>query len=178
MNENVGRHNDLFQSINFKSHSGLDLSWKIEMDVLSDREWFTIKKMIMEITPPFREAVGIPRGGTFLGDLLNEHATGKEGDPVCIVDDVLTTGESMEYFVTQYRRNRRPFTAIGWVVFARGQTPDWVQALFQMPARRNEKTTTEEWYSAEDWSKRVQELEIKEKKDKEIINKGYISSYE
>ena len=175
MNENVGSHNELFRSINFKSHSGLDLSWKIEMDVLSDREWFTIKKMIMEITPPFREAVGIPRGGAFLGDLLNEHATGKEGDPVCIVDDVLTTGESMEYFVTQYRRNRCPFTAIGWVVFARVQPPDWVQALFQMP-RRNEKT--EEWYSAEDWSKRVQELEIKEKKDKEIINKGYISSYE
>ena len=47
-----------------------------------------------------------------------------------------------------------------------------------MPARRNEKTTTEEWYGAEEWSKRVQELEIKEKKDKEIINKGYISSYE
>ena len=134
MNENVGRHNDLFKSINFKSHSGLNLSWKIEMDALSDAEWFTIKKMIMEVTPPFREAVGIPRGGVKLGDLLNEHATGKEGDPVCIVDDVLTTGESMEYFLGQYQRNRRPFTAIGWVVFARTKTPDWVQALFQMPS--------------------------------------------
>ncbi len=50
MNKNVGReHNDLFRSINFKSHSGLDLSWKIEMDVLSDSEWFTIKKMIMSV---------------------------------------------------------------------------------------------------------------------------------
>ncbi len=44
MNETVGRHNDLFKSVNFKSHSGLDLSWKIECDVLSDSEWFTIKK--------------------------------------------------------------------------------------------------------------------------------------
>ena len=133
MNENVGRHTHLFQSIDFKSHSGLDLSWKIEMDALSDPEWFTIKKMIMELTPPFKEAVGIPQGGTKLGDLLNEHGTGKEEDPICIVDDVLTTGGSMEYFLTQYQRNRRPFTVIGWVVFARGQCPGWVTSLFQMP---------------------------------------------
>jgi hypothetical protein len=133
MNENVGRHTHLFQSIDFTSHSGLDLSWKIEMDALSDPEWFTIKKMIMELTPPFKEAVGIPTGGSKLGDLLNEHGTGKEEDPICIVDDVLTTGESMEYFLTQYQRNRRPFTAIGWVVFARGQCPGWVTSLFQMP---------------------------------------------
>ena len=133
MNENVGRHTHLFQSIDFTSHSGLDLSWKIEMDALSDLEWFTIKKMIMELTPPFKEAVGIPQGGIKLGDLLNEHGTGKKEDPICIVDDVLTTGESMEYFLTQYQRNRRPFTAIGWVVFARGQCPGWVTSLFQMP---------------------------------------------
>ena len=133
MNENVGRHTHLFQSIDFTSHSGLDLSWKIEMDALSDPEWFTIKKMIMELTPPFKEAVGIPTGGSKLGDLLNEHGTGKEEDPICIVDDVLTTGESMEYFLTQYQRNRRPFTAIGWVVFARGQCPGWITSLFQMP---------------------------------------------
>ena len=111
------------------------------MDALSDAEWFTIKKMIMEVTPPFREAVGIPRGGVKLGDILNLHATGNEGDPVCIVDDVLTTGESMEYFVSQYRRNRRPFTAIGWVVFARIQPPPWVTALFQMPIYKGAERT-------------------------------------
>ena len=133
MNNNIGRQNDLFKSINFKSHSGLDLTWKIECEALSDPEWFTISKMIMELTPPFREALGIPRGGVKLGDLLNEHATGNEKDPICIVDDVLTTGESMEYFLEQYSRNRVPFVAIGWVVFARVRTPSWVQALFQMP---------------------------------------------
>tara|TARA_Y100001949_G_C15974282_1_gene325376 strand:- start:1299 stop:1709 length:411 start_codon:yes stop_codon:yes gene_type:complete len=136
MNENVGRHTHLFQSVNFKSHSGLDLTWKIEMDALDDLEWQTIARMIIEATPPFREAVGIPRGGVKLGDMLNEHATGNEGDPICIVDDVLTTGESMEYFLSQYQRNRRPFTAIGWVVFARTMPPLWVKALFQMPVNK------------------------------------------
>ena len=125
---------NLFQSINFKSHSGLDLEWKIDMDALDDPDWFTITKMIIEITPPFREAVGIPSGGVKLGGLLNQHATGKDEDPICIVDDVLTTGESMEYFLSQYQRNRRPFTAIGWVVFARTRCPSWITALFQMPS--------------------------------------------
>ena len=129
----MDNNTDLFRSIDFKSHAGLDLSWKIEMDALSENEWFTIARMILEISPPFHSAIGIPRGGVKLAALLNEFATDNEKDPICIVDDVLTTGKSMEHFLSQYWRNRRPFTAIGWVVFSRAQTPDWVQALFQMP---------------------------------------------
>ena len=133
----ITKSNDLFSLTNFKSHSGLNLNWRIECDALSDDEWFTISKMIMEITPPFREVFGIPEGGIKLAKLLKEHATGNEKDPVCIVDDVLTTGKSMEDFLRQYSRNRdMPFMAIGWVVFARVHTPEWVQALFQMPVER------------------------------------------
>ena len=87
MNENVGRHTHLFQSVDFKSHSGLDLTWKIEMDALSDPEWFTICRMIMEVTLPFRKAVGIPEGGTKLGNLLNQHGTGNMNDPIGIISD-------------------------------------------------------------------------------------------
>ena len=58
---------DLFQSVDFKSHSGLDLTWKIEMDALSDSDWFTISRMIREYSEPFSEAVGIPTGGVKLG---------------------------------------------------------------------------------------------------------------
>ena len=122
----------LFQSVDFKSHSGLELTWKIECDALSDPEWFTISQMIMEITPSFKAAIGIPRGGTKLGSLLNQYGTGKREDPICIVDDVLTTGESMKEFKTK-RTWRNPTDYIGWVVFARTNTPDWVTALFQMP---------------------------------------------
>ena len=129
MNEN----NDLFQSINFKSHSGLDLNWKIECEGLSYLEWFTISKMIMEVTLPFRKAVGIPEGGIKLANLLNEHATENMNDPICIVDDVLTTGNSMEDFLEKYRQ-KNPYDYIGWVVFARGKCPNWVTALFQMPS--------------------------------------------
>ena len=132
MNKNVGKYTHLFQSVDFTSHSGLDLTWKIEMNALSDPEWFTISKMILELSPPFKEAIGIPTGGTKLGSLLNAHGTGKRKDPICIVDDVLTTGNSMNEFMTK-RSWRNPTKYIGWVVFARGKCPNWVTALFQMP---------------------------------------------
>ena len=135
MNENVGRHTHLFQSKDFKSHSGLDLSWKIEMDALADPEWFTIKKMIMELSLPFRKAVGIPEGGVKLANLLNEHATENMNDPICLVDDVLTTGNSMEDFLEKYRQ-KNPYDYIGWVVFARTECPYWIKALFQMPEKQ------------------------------------------
>ena len=124
---------NLFQSVDFVSHSGLELKWKIECDALSDPEWFTISQMIMEISVPFKEAIGIPRGGTKLGSLLNQYGTGKRKDPILLVDDVLTTGESMKQFKTK-RSWRYPSDYIGWVVFARNECPDWVTALFQIPS--------------------------------------------
>ena len=67
-----------------------------------------------------------------MGSLLNQYGTGKREDPICIVDDVLTTGGSMNGFL-QKRSWRNPTDYIGWVVFARAKCPDWVTALFQMP---------------------------------------------
>ena len=134
MNENVGKHTHLFQSVDFKSHSGLELKWKIECDALSDPEWFTISQMIMEITSPFKEAIGIPRGGTKLGNLLNQYGTGKKEDPILLVDDVLTTGKSMIDYREEMDIERwQKSCALGWVVFARIKTPKWITALFQMP---------------------------------------------
>jgi len=125
---------DLFQKIEFTSHAGLDLKWKIEMDALSHGEWECITQMIMELSPPFREAIGIPRGGSVLGKLLNQHGTGKEEDPICIVDDVLTTGMSMNTYREEMDIERwQKSCALGWVVFARVRPPKWIKALFQMP---------------------------------------------
>lgn len=123
---------NLFQTVNFRSHSGQELTWKIEADALSAQEWYTIKCMILDLSAPFREAIGIPRGGTQLGQLLNQHGTGNKSDPILIVDDVLTTGGSMLEYQRQ-RAFRNPTEYIGWVVFARNKPPKWCRALFQMP---------------------------------------------
>ena len=123
---------DLFQKVDFKSHAGLDLSWKIEMDALSENEWKCIAHMITELSQPFRAAIGIPRGGLKLSGYLNEHGTQKESDPYLIVDDVMTTGGSMEVFKKEHFNDKY---VIGWVVFARSKVPIWCDALFRMPYR-------------------------------------------
>ena len=127
----------LFQEIDFKSHSGLDLSWKIECDCISKKEWKCLAKMIMEYeTSPFCSAVGIPRGGVVLGSYLNLYSTQNNDDPYLIVDDVLTTGGSMVEYREKHFKNKN---VIGWVVFARNKPQDWVNSLFQMPSIPNEK---------------------------------------
>ena len=51
MNEKVGRHVDLFQTLDFRAHSGEQLTWKIECDALSTAEWDTLAAMIYEYEP-------------------------------------------------------------------------------------------------------------------------------
>ena len=140
MNEKVGRHVDLFQTLDFRAHSGEQLTWKIECDALSTAEWDTLATMIYEYEPQrFGEVVGIPTGGLPLARALEGYATGNEEDPILIVDDVLTTGGSMNTFQMDYFRNRDPRRGyIGWVVFARipcEHANGWISALFQMPRK-------------------------------------------
>ena len=124
---------NIFQEVDFKSHSGLDLSWKIECDGVSKKEWQCLSEMIMDYQKrPFQAAIGIPRGGVMIGSYLNQYSTENPDDPILIVDDVLTTGGSMEEFKRE-RMFRNPTKYIGWVVFARGFPPQWCRALFQMP---------------------------------------------
>tara|TARA_B100000787_G_scaffold70717_1_gene52000 strand:- start:149 stop:547 length:399 start_codon:yes stop_codon:yes gene_type:complete len=130
---------NIFQEVDFKSHSGLDLSWKIECDGVSKKEWKCLTEMIMDYEKrPFQSAIGIPRGGVVLGSYLNQYSTENPDDPILIVDDVLTTGGSMEEFKRE-RMFRNPTKYIGWVVFARGFPPQWCRALFQMPFNPTEK---------------------------------------
>ena len=149
---------DLFQKVDFKSSAGLDLTWKIECDAISDDEWECIATMIMERAKPFRSAIGVPTGGIKLAEMLNEYGTGSYLDPVCIVDDVLTTGKSMEEYKVRAIKDEeerisicKTFTGVkrtraeqdiitngskvdpvGWVVFARNHPAEWISSLFYM----------------------------------------------
>ena len=132
MNEKIGRHTHLFIEQDFIGHSGDQLHWKIEMDALEDAEWKCIARMISEYhrERPFQAAIGIPRGGLKLIGYLNDYSTQNPKDPYLIVDDVLTTGGSMEEFKEEHFKNKK---TMGWVVFARKKPADWINALFQMP---------------------------------------------
>lgn len=133
----MNKMTDLFQKIDFISHSGLPLKWKIECDGLSKDEWTAIAAMIMDYQKmPFYKAVGIPRGGLPLAEALNEYASGNEKDPILLCDDVFTTGNSILTFI---KENFPLWTAgVGyrWVVFARKKSnihPFHTRALFTMP---------------------------------------------
>ena len=128
---------DLFQQSNFKSHAGLDLTWKIECDAISDAEWECFAKMISEIeTRQFSKVIGIPRGGVKLQNALSNYVSGNAFDPVLIVDDVWTTGTSFREFteIQLIKNDIEQNGWFGWCIFARTMTDSKVAALFQMPS--------------------------------------------
>ena len=128
---------DLFQKIDFISHAGIPMSWKIECDGINESEWSALAKMIMEYqTEPFSRVVGIPRGGLPLQYALEPYVT--KGDyPWLVVDDVYTTGTSFREFCT----TKDTMWAHKWVVFARKPIPEshGIKALFTMPEVSNGK---------------------------------------
>ncbi len=116
----------MFQFGKFKSHSGEVLHWKIECDDLTLADWKCLACVIKESVVPFGSVEGVPMGGCCLADLLKPYVT---KGPLLIVDDVLTTGGSME----EHRAGR---LAIGAVVFARGLCPAWVTPIFSYIPKR------------------------------------------
>lgn len=116
----------LFQSGNFTLHSGSKSSWKISCDTLTDRDWETIAYMIQEKLK-FGKVIGIPTGGLKLAKALEQYAT---AGATLIVDDVLTTGKSMEEMKATCDGE-----VIGAVVFARGECSTWIHPLFSMGQR-------------------------------------------
>ncbi len=120
---------DLFQKIDFISHAGIPMHYKIECDAINGREWDALAVMIMEYQKePFGKVLGIPRGGIPLQKALEPYATGKDTDPLLVVDDVYSTGTSFVEFCGDDE-------CLKWVVFARQPTENGVRALFTMPGK-------------------------------------------
>jgi hypothetical protein len=128
---------NLFQLGDFTLSSGAKSKWKLECDALGDDDWRALAEMIRQLVGPFSSVEGVPRGGLKLAELLRPHA--ELAGPHLIVDDVLTSGGSMER-LRERRRGENTFSSgyegpefAGAVVFARGQCPHWIKAIFQMP---------------------------------------------
>lgn len=113
----------LFKLGDFTLHSGASTFWKVDCDCLTDDDWTTLARMIYEENKPFRKVIGIPSGGLKLAKALQIYCFPNPEYPILIVDDVLTTGKSME----EARAGRN---VKGAVVFARGAYPDWIKPLW------------------------------------------------
>ena len=85
----------LFRLGNFTLHSGDKSNWKIDCDALTDDDWLTLA-FIIKSRVAYGAVIGVPDGGTKLAYHLKRYET---KGPVLIVDDVLTTGASMEKII-------------------------------------------------------------------------------
>lgn len=120
---------NLFQTGSFTLNSGQVRDWKIECDALTDGDLRALVRMALPILPRFSTLVSVPRGGDRIVDALRPFAC-HEGW-MLIVDDVLTTGGSMERAMQEAKKKAWPPIA-GFVLFSCGPTPEWIIPLFTM----------------------------------------------
>lgn len=120
----IQKSNHLFTLGDFEMHSGNIGHWKIECDALTDADIECLAFMLSERLSAFGSVYGIPTGGERLATAMRKYVT--EG-PRLFVDDVLTTGTSMEQ-----ARSLASMPIIGAVIFARGPCPSWITPLFSL----------------------------------------------
>lgn len=115
----------------FVSHSGILLPFKLECDALTDTDWDILANLIGHRLE-FNEVIGIPRGGLSLSERLQHYCIPqtKKKRRILIVDDVLTTGNSMEKYRNKFQAPDNKIK--GCVVFARSRRhlPNWVSPIF------------------------------------------------
>ena len=123
---------NLFQRSDIILHSGGRSDFKIECDGLTDKDLKTIAYLISKKYSPIRLAYGVPTGGKRLERFLKDYTVDDKNGCILIIDDVLTTGGSMEEFKNEIISENYRDGCRGVVIFARGKCPEWVEPIFQM----------------------------------------------
>lgn len=121
----------LFLNQSFISHSGINLPFKIECDDLTPEDLKTLAEIVSHKFK-FKQAIGIPRGGNRFAHALNNFAH-SQNSLTLIVDDVYTTGKSMNEMAKNYENSWH----IGIVIFARNLTPNWIYPIFSLNSEFN-----------------------------------------
>jgi hypoxanthine phosphoribosyltransferase len=110
----------MFEHGAFTLHSASKSNFRIDCTSLT---WFDYESLAAMVAPrlkPFGQVYGIPRGGLRFARALERYET---IGPRLVVDDVLTTGTSMEA--------ERMYRDQGVVIFSRTKNvPDWIHAIF------------------------------------------------
>ena len=107
-------------------HSGAPAKFEICCDALTTADLDCLARSITRKIH-FRQVLGVPKGGLRLAEALLPFCD-VATDTMLLVDDVLTTGNSMELFKLEVA----PEHVQGVVIFARGKCPFWVTPIFQM----------------------------------------------
>ena len=73
---------NIFIREDFISHAGLPLTWKVECDALTDKDYEALAKIVSE-KMTFRVVKGIPRGGIPFEKALKQYCTNNDNDQCC-----------------------------------------------------------------------------------------------
>lgn len=129
----------LFQLGDFDLHSGGKSKWKIECDELTEEDWRTLAAIAMErFNLRFSEVYGVPYGGLAFANALHEYRVKNKDAALLLVDDVLTTGNSLYIDIGSYNGQRllsamdEGRVILKMVAFARGKVPDGVYAVWRL----------------------------------------------
>lgn len=133
--------NTLFEKKEFIMHSGGKGFFKIECDALTHDDVETLALIIAQKIKQFtksdgwgiKNVYGVPNGGSRLANALQRRYWDPHGEHRIIIDDVLTTGNSM----IEAKKDLGWDNALGIVVFARGPCPVWITPIFDMSKFNN-----------------------------------------
>lgn len=118
----------LFSEGEFAARSGV-LPWKVECDALTDADWEWAAARVAERFW-IRIVSGVPTGGMKFANALVKHQH-PNGEHLLIVDDVLTTGGSMEAARRGSSRLMLGVPRVGIVMFARVKPAAWIHPIWQ-----------------------------------------------
>ena len=105
--------------------------FKIDCDALTDEDWQSIAYIVSR-NYVFDDVFSIETGGNKLAQALQKyrHPSPVHATRALIVDDVLTTGGSMESLKQKLQQEYDNIQ--GFVLFSRTTPPDWVRSLFHL----------------------------------------------
>lgn len=127
---------DLFIPGEYVGNSGKVLQGKVECDALTDTSWLWAAEYVARRLQ-FCKVIGVPTGGFKFAEALepltmehSEHVTGKPSTRLLIVDDVMTTGGSMERMREEL--NAPIWAVSGYVLFVRTlRIPLWITPIWR-----------------------------------------------
>jgi len=123
----------MFKFKPFKSHAGKPLSWKIECDTLSQEDIDCLADLIC-MTHSYRDVEHPPTKSANLINLVGKLSLHKTSDgdyDYLIVDDVFTTGKTMNE-IYEHLHTKHDKKTKGVVIFARSECPHWITPIFQL----------------------------------------------
>ena len=132
----------LFQLGEFVLQSGESTTWKIECDALKEKDYATLAYIVanewklkfglVDCVGPAKKDGVYTNAFKFVRKLRKYQTNHYIQDPILIVDDVLTTGQSIiEEMQHMKQATHNECEVQGVVIFARGDCPKWVRSIFQ-----------------------------------------------